>query len=149
MVWPHECNCVLNVCFMNPVCISCYLNPFKIYAVTIKKKNNVVSLSLARGAATILTTGKKGWLDDLIAFFAMGDHVTTVILTKSRSGNLGTTFTKTTLCLVLPSTYAFVSKHLLLNFLHVVCLHSDAAFGRAHKNINFQLFFNICVCACI
>lgn len=147
MVWPHECNCVLNVCFMNPVCISCYLNPFKIYAVTIKK--NVVSLSLARGAVTILTMGKKGWLDDLIAFFAMGDHVTTVILTKSRSGNLGSIFTITTLCLVSPSTYSFVSIYLLLNLLHVVCLHSFAAFGRAHKSINFQLFFNICVCACI
>lgn len=76
----------------------------------------------------------------------MGDHVTTVILTKSRSGNLGTIFTKTNLCLASPSTYVFVSKYLLLNLLHVVYLHSGAAFGRAHKNINFQLLFNMCVC---
>lgn len=67
---------------MHPVRLSCYLHPFKIHAATLKK--HVVCLRLALGVATILTKGKEGRFDGLTAFFAMGGHVTTIILTKSR-----------------------------------------------------------------
>lgn len=69
MVWPHECNCVLNVCFMNPVCISCYLNPFKIYAVTIKKKKTTWFLwALHEGQLpSWLRARRAGWMTSLLS----------------------------------------------------------------------------------
>lgn len=55
---------------------------FKIHAATLKE--HVVCLHLAPRVATILSKSKEGRLDGLTAFFPMGGHVTSIILTKSR-----------------------------------------------------------------
>lgn len=78
--------------------------------------------------------------DDQTSIFAKSDHVTAAILTKGkrgRSGSLVTIFTKGEIYLISSFTYVSVSKFLLQVVLHVVRLHSDVLFTRAHQSTHF------------